>query len=188
MKTHKLIGQNAIRSGLLGVMLAASGSALAASYNIILKDAGGVIQTCATGGFTFTKTTVGTFPTSGASVALNGTNATPCFGVNQNSTLSSGTLNVTVANVTLNGQDQGPNVTSLSGSLTSAGNGSNSYTIAFAADKSFTVTQNNGQGRQVGSGVYFVYNVNSVPEPETLWLGVAGLGALWLSRRLRRRG
>jgi len=186
--TSKGIGQNALRVGLLGMMLAASGSALAASYNIILKDAGGAIQTCATGGFTFSKATVGSFPTTGASVVLNGSNAIACFGATQNRTLSAGTLNVNVANVTLNEEDQGPNVTALSGSLSSS-DGSNEYTITFAANRTFTVTQNTGQNPQVGSGVYYVFNTaNAVPEPESLWLALAGLSALLLSRRLRRRG
>lgn len=189
MKTiYTRFGQIAASATLLGVMLAASGSAMAAAYNIILKTSGGAIQTCATGGFSFTKTTVGTFPASGASVTLNGSSAIPCFGADQNRTLSTGTLNVTVANVTLNEQDQGPNVVSIAGNLTS-GSGSNNYTISFAADKTFTVTQNTGQNPVVGSGVYYLFNTaNAVPEPESLWLALAGLSALVLSRRLRRRG
>ena len=115
------------------------------------EDSGGAIQTCATGGFSFTKTTVGTFPASGPSVTLDGSAAVPCFGADQNRTLSAGALSVTVANVTLNGQDEGPNVVSIAGSL-SSGNGSNHYTISFAADKTFTVTQNTGQNPVVRSG------------------------------------
>lgn len=169
------------------MLLACSSSAFAATYNLILKSGGGVIEACATGGFTFTKTAAGTFPASGSSVVLNGSQALPCFGVEQNRTLSTGSLSVTVANVTQNGEDQGPNVVSVAGSL-SSGNGQNHYTITFAADKSFVVTRNTGQNPQVGSGVYHVYNTaNTVPEPESLWLTLAGLSALVLSRR-RRRG
>jgi hypothetical protein len=192
MKTRQWIGQNALRAGLLGMLLAASGSAMAASYNIILKDSGTAL-TCAPGAFLFDKSTVSSYPTTSPttspSVTLNGSAATPCFGVNQNLTLSTGTVNVTVANVTLNGQDQGPNVVSISGSLSSGGNGANDYTINFANDKSFTVTQNIDQNPVVGSGTYHIYNINSVPEPESLALALLGLGALALTRlRARRRG
>jgi hypothetical protein len=177
----------AATAGLLGVLLVASGSAMAASYNIILKTSDGAIQSCATGGFAFTKTTVGTFTTTSPSVALNGTTTTQCFGVDASKTLSTGTLNVTVANVTLNGQDQGPNVVSINGSL-SSGNGSNNYTITFNANKTFIVNQNTGQSPQVGQGVYYIHNTsNPIPEPETLLLALAGLSALALSRRKRRR-
>ncbi|MBU1263550.1 MAG: PEP-CTERM sorting domain-containing protein [Gammaproteobacteria bacterium] len=188
MKTrYNYLGQIAAAAGLLGVLLAASGSAMAASYNIILKTSDGAIQSCATGGFTFTKTTVGTFTATSPSVALNGTTATQCFGVDKSVTLSNGTLSVTVANVTVNGQDQGPNVVSINGNL-SNGNANGSYTIHFLADKSFTITQKDGNADpQVGSGIYFIYNQNSVPEPETLWLALAGLSALVMSRRIRRR-
>jgi hypothetical protein len=186
--TAQFFARHVVRAGLLAVLLGASGTAAAATYNIILKS-GGAANGCATGGFSFTKTTVGTSPATSPSVTLNGSAATPCFGVNQNLTLSTGTVNVTVANVTLNGQDQGPNVVSISGSLSSGGNGANDYTINFANDKSFTVTKNIGQNPVVGSGTYHIYNINSVPEPESLALALLGLGALALTRlRARRRG
>ena len=187
MKTrYKYLGQIAAAAGLLGVMLAASGSAMAASYNIILKTSDGAIQSCATGGFTFTKTTVGTFTTTSPSVALNGTTTTPCFGVDASKILGTGTLSVTVANVTLNDENQGPNVVSINGSL-SSGNGSHNYTVTFNANKTFTVNQNTGQSPQVGQGVYYIYNTsNPIPEPEMLWLALAGLSALVMSRRIRR--
>lgn len=169
----------------MAVLVVASGGAMAANYNIILKS-GGTPSGCATGGFTFTKTTTGSFSASSPSVTLNGPAVTPCFGVAELRTLNLGALNVVVANVTANGQDQGPNVVSINGSL-SSGNGSNHYTITFLNDKSFTVTQNTGQNPQVGSGTYHVYNLASVPEPESLALVVLGLGALALSRLRARR-
>jgi hypothetical protein len=80
-------------------------------------------------------------------------------------------------------------VVSISGSLSSGGNGANHYTINFNNDKSFTVTQNIGQNPEVGSGTYHIFNINSVPEPESLALALLGLGALALARlRARRRG
>jgi hypothetical protein len=194
MNTLQRHYSSTLRAGLLGMMLAAAGPAMAATYNVILKTTSGAIQTCASGGFTFTKTTIGTFPTTSPSVILNGSTATPCFGVNQpNETLglgnpgNPGALNVAVADVTLNGQNQGPNVVSVSGNLTS-GNGNNNYTINFLANHTFTVNENTGQNPQVGSGTYYVFNTaNAAPEPQTLWLVLGSLSALLMSRRLRRR-
>lgn len=180
----------AARAGILALMLGVAGPAMADPYNILLKDSGGVVQTCATGGFTFTKTTVGSFPTTAPSVNLTASAANPCFGATNARTLNTGTLNVQVANVILNGQDQGPNVVSISGNL-SSGNGANNYIIKFSSDRTFTLHQNTGSAGnepQVGSGIYFVRNtVNQVPEPESLALVVVGLGALALSGHILRR-
>lgn len=215
MKTKQWIGQNALRAGLLGMMLAASGSTLAASYNIILKDSGGTALACATGGFTFDKTTTGTFGTGGASVSLTGcpTTFVPAIA---NGTYNPGALNVVVENVTLNkpgtgGQNellnQGPNVEGLTGTLqfstTAPGNcaggggsGVNkTYTITFnyaagsqnTAGRTYTLSCT-GPGNFTTTGQYHVRNTaNAVPEPESLWLALAGLSALVLGRRLRRR-
>lgn len=185
--TFNWLGKMAAAAGLLSITLFASGSALAATYNIILKTTGGVVQTCASGGFSFNKSVAGSFPTTSPSVVLSGSAQTPCFGVDALKTLSPGSLNVTVANVTLNGEDQGPNVVSINGALTS-GNGSNNYTINFSSNKTFTINQNTGQNPVVGTGVYHIYNASStVPEPETLLLALMGLGALAVSRRKWRR-
>ncbi len=186
---YKWLRKIAASTGLLGVMLAASGSAMADTYNIILKTGAGEIQTCATGGFTFTKTTVGSFAAASPSVAFVGSSSAACLGVTANVTLNSGSLTVNVANVTLNGQDQGPNVVSVNGSL-SNGNSNGSYTINFLADKTFSITQKSGSNDVArGSGIYHIYNTNTntVPEPETLWLALVGLSALALARRKRRR-
>jgi hypothetical protein len=210
---YKLFGQLAASAGLLGIMFAASGSAMAASYNIILKNSAGALLSCATGGFTFNKSTAGTFPASGASVTLAGCAFVPGIA---NGTYTPGALNVVVENVTLNkpgtgGQneplDQGPNVEGLTGTLqyattapgTCAGTGSTAgtktYTIAFAyaagsqntAGRTYTLTCA-GPGNFSTVGQYHVSNLaNPVPEPEMLWLALVGLSALVMSRRIRRR-
>jgi len=215
MKTrYKRLGQIAAAAGLLGVMLAASGSALAASYNIILKDLGGTALACATGGFTFDKTTAGTFGTEGASVSLAECTFVPGIA---NGTYTPGALSVVVENVTLNkpgtnGQneplDQGPNVEGLTGTLqyatTAPGNcdgtdnasGTKTYTITFAyaaesqnpAGRTYTITCAGPGSFTPITGQYHVHNLaNPVPEPEMLWLALAGLSALVMSRRIRRR-
>lgn len=215
MKTrYKRLGQIAATAGLLGVLLAASGSAMAASYNIILKDSAGAPLSCASGGFTFNKSTAGAFPASGASVALAGCTFVPGIA---NGPYTPGALNVVVENVTLNkpgtgGQneplDQGPNVEGLTGTLqyattapgTCAGTGSTAvtktYTIAFAyaagsqnsAGRTYTITCAGPGSFTPLTGQYHVRNLaNPVPEPEMLWLALAGLGALVMSRRIRRR-
>lgn len=178
-----------LRAALLGLLLAAAGPAMAASYNILLKSGTPAeIQTCATGGFTFDKAGVGSFGTTSPSVILNGSPLL-CFGTNQsNKALATGTLSVNVADVTLNNQNQGPNVVSIVGNLSSGQNGNNDFTIRFLADKSFTVTRNTGQAPVLGSGVYHIVNTaNTVPEPQTLALVLGSLAALVLSMRLRRR-
>lgn len=214
MKTiYKRFGQIAASAGLLGVMFAASGSALAASYNIILKDAAGAPLSCASGGFTFNKSTAGSFPVSGASVVLTGCTFVPGIA---NGTYT-GTPNVVVENVTLNkpgtgGQNeplnQGPNVEGLSGTLqyaTSAqgnceGTGNSAVTKTYTITFSYAAGSQNPAGRTYSltcagpgaftarTGSYHVRNLaNPVPEPETLWLALVGLSALVLSRRMRRR-
>lgn len=214
MKTrYKRLGQIAATAGLLGVMLAASGSAMAASYNIVLKDSAGALLSCASGGFTFNKSTAGTFPANAASVALAGCTFVPGIA---NGAYTPGALNVVVENVTLNkpgtgGQNeplnQGPNVEGLTGTLqyvttapgTCAGTGSTAetktYTIAFAyaagsqntAGRTYTLTCT-GPGNFSTAGQYHVRNLaNPVPEPEMLWLALVGLSALVMSRRIRRR-
>lgn len=216
MKTRNWIGRNTLRAGLFGAMLAVSGSTLAATYNIILKDSGGTALACATGGFSFDKTSAGTFGTGGASVSLVDCPTTFVPSI-ANGTYNPGALNVVVENVTLNkpgtgGQNellnQGPNVEGLTGTLqfstNAAGNCAGvgdsivnkTYTITFnysagsqnTAGRTFTLSCA-GPDTFTTTGQYHVQNTaNAVPEPETLWLGVAGLGALLLSRRLRRRG
>ncbi len=205
--------QIAASAALLGAMFAASGSAMAASYNIILKDSAGVLLPCATGGFTFNKSTAGSFPASGASVALTGCTFVPAI-ANGNYT---GTPNVVVENVTLNkpgtnGQneplDQGPNVEGLTGTLqyvtnaagTCAGTGSTTVTKTYTITFGYSAGSQNTAGRTYSvtcagpgaftpvTGNYHVRNLaNPVPEPETLWLALAGLSALALFRRKQQR-
>lgn len=214
MKTiYTRFGQIVASAVLLGVMLAASGSAMAGSYNIILKDSTGALLSCATGGFDFDKSNAGTFGTTGASVTLAGCAFVPAIA---NGTYTPGALNVVVENVTLNkpgtgGQteplDQGPNVEGLTGTLQFATNApgdcegtgpateTKTYTIAF----SYAAGTQNSAGRTYSiacagpgsftprTGQYYVRNLaNPVPEPETIWLALAGLGALVLSRVKRR--
>lgn len=202
MKTCKWIGRSAGRAVLLGVMLAASGSAMAATYNIILKDAGGTPLSCASGGFSFDKAGAGTFPASGSSVILAGCTL-PFVPAIANGPYASATLSVVVENVTLDnpgtgGQieplDQGPNVAGLTGTLqystTAAGdcNGEGAdtalktYTISYsytpgsqnAAGRTYTISCA-GPGQDaftLGTGQYHVRNLAN-PVPEP--------GSLWLA-------
>jgi len=215
MKTiYTRFGQIAASAALLGVMLAASGSAMAGSYNIILKDTAGALLPCATGGFDFDKTNAGEFATTDAAVTLTDCTFVPAIA---NGTYTLGALNVVVENVTLNkpgtgGQteplDQGPNVEGLRGTLqfaTSApgdceGTGVATDTKTYTMTFSYAAVTQNSAGRTYSitcagpgsftprTGQYYVRNLaNPVPEPETLWLALAGLSALALSRVKRRR-
>lgn len=171
----------------VGVGMAATGAAQAATYNIMLKAPGSTTPVpCATGGFTFTKNAAGSF----------GTAVTVKVGANcvvQPGTYS-GTLNVVVEDVTLNGQAQGPNVVGLSGTLPRQG-GANSSALGFAyttgsassgqPNRPLTLTAANGS---TASGAYHLRNtkaLNAVPEPGAVWLVLAGLTALFLAGRRR---
>lgn len=213
MKTYKWLKPSVWRGSLMGLVLAASGPAMAATYNIILKNSAGAL-TCATGGFTFDKINAGTFGTSGASVVLSGC-ATSFVPLNANGSYVPGALNVVVENVTVNkpgtgGQNeplnQGPNVEGLTGTLrysttapgtcqgTGSTEGTKTYTITFnyqgsqnPANRTYTLSCA-GPGNFTTSGRYHVYNTaNAVPEPESVALVLVGLSALALSGSLRRR-
>jgi hypothetical protein len=185
----------------LGLML--TSSTFGATYNIVLKSLADANIACASGGFSFTKTTAGTFPTGGASVSLVGCPASFVPNI-ANGTYIPGNLNVVVQNITTP-QPQGPNVEGLTGTLqfsTSAhgncqGNGNSAqqktYTISFSyggapnsANRTYTITCA-GNGTFTVSGHYDVRNTASVPEPETLLLMLAGLGGYRLAMRRRRK-
>lgn len=177
---------------LLGLGLASAGPALADTYNILLKPPGSTTPaTCASGSFTFSKTSAGSFSVP-ATVQLSGN----CLGLGNGSFGT--TLTVIVENVTINGQNQGPNVVGLSGLLTQA-TGNNPSTIAFQYSagsaststplRTTTYTDQNGNNTITTNGAYHVVNINAlnVPEPSALWLVVAALGALVVVRRGRQR-
>lgn len=187
----------------VGLML--TGSAFAASYNIILKTVADANIACASGGFTFTKTTAGTFPASGASVVLSGCTAATFgsgFPAIANGTYTPGSLSVVVQNI----PGQGPNVEGLTGTLqfsTTApgtcqgtGNtaGNKTYTLTFsyggtpnAANRTFSLTCSGPGNLTPIAGHYDARNTASVPEPETLLLMLAGLGGYKLVMRRRRK-
>ena len=179
-------------AGLSLFLLGMAGSAHAANYNIIIKDQAGAPIPCAGGGFSFTKSTAGQFPPSGASVTI----ANGCIPNIEGITLIPGTLQVVVVTSTLNGQNQGPNVEGLSGTLTGS-QGINSYSITFSlsgsgasATRSFVLQRFDGLGQlqQTVNGLYYARNyANPIPEPETLALLLAGLGALGFFAKKRRR-
>ena len=204
------------RRGLAGLMLTAvgwgmAGTASAQAYNVFLKaPASTTPLICASGGFTFTKTGAGISATTGPSVTLSGcpTTFVPTIA---NGSYSTGTLNAVVEDVTINGQDQGPNVVGLTGALSfqtidagdCQGTGTDTqqktYTITFGyastaptpnpAGRMYTIACS-GNGNFSVSGNYHVNNTNTVPEPGSLWIALLGLGALFASRQvfLRRRG
>jgi hypothetical protein len=200
MKTLcKWLGQIAASAGLLGVMFVASGSAMAATYNIILK--GTTTPSCATGAFTYTHTPTtapGSYPVA-PSIAVSpgcftATEPTVASTFNQNASVQ-----VVLENTTTPAGNQGSNVVGLTGSLSTSttGSGVNAvfYTITFlSGPRSYSVTKTTGTGGNqstttiVSNQPYDVRNtVASVPEPEALWLALVGLSALALSRRKRRR-
>lgn len=103
--------------------LALAGEATAATYNFWLKSSPGTPYAigglkCATGSFDFTKNgTTGSFPASGTNMSI----LANCIGTGSpaaNRNLS-GTLTVVVRNITLNAQNQGPNVDGVTGTLAS---------------------------------------------------------------------
>lgn len=179
-------------AGLSLFLLGMAGSATAANYNIILKDQAGAPILCAGGGFSFTKSTDGSFSPSGASVTIRDGCITNIQGV----TLNPGTLQVVVVTTTANGQSQGPNVEGLSSMLTGT-QGLNTYKMTFSlsgsgasATRGYVLERFDslGQLQQTVNGLYYVRNfANPIPEPETLALLLAGLGALGFFAKKRRR-
>ena len=202
------------RRGLAGMMLMAVGwgmasTASAQAYNVFLKaPASTTPLICASGGFTFTKSGVGTFATTGPSVTLSGCPTTFVPSI-ANGVYSPGTgVSAVVESVTINAQDQGPNVVGLTGALgfqTSAGGDcagagtstlQKTYTITFSylssqptpnpGGRMYTITCT-GDGSFSVSGLYHVNNTNTVPEPDSVWIALLGLGALLASRQVLRR-
>jgi hypothetical protein len=174
---------------LLGAGVAASGSALAQTYNIFLKAPGSSTPTaCATGGFTFTKTTAGSFTVN---ATINTDNSAGCP-LQPNSTYS-GPLNVIVENVTIGGQDQGPNVVGLSGTLPITAGGNTQVTFSYVAGSASTATPGRpavytAPNSTTSSGAYHVANANSVPEPSAIWLVLPALVGLLGVQARRKRG
>jgi len=183
---------------LLGALAGFGSLAFADEYNIILK-LNGVPLDCAAGGFTFDKTQTGTFDTISPRVRLrvgciSDVDGNPHPGP-QHTNFNNGNLQVLVNNVTLNGQDQGPNVVGLRRDLntTPTGAGPNRvfYNIAFfyngldqTAPRTFTLTRIlNGVSSPIASGTYHVQNTNPLPEPQTLLLLLTGAAGLYLVRR-----
>ena len=132
-------------------------AAHADTYNILLKQAGGGAVGCATGSFDFSK--------AGGTQAVNVTVnlQDPCLGMPAGA--YQGSLSVIVENVTIAGQDQGPNVVGLNGTLAKAGGGS--LVFAYGAGSASTtpsrpLTLDSGTPPSVSS-TYHLYNTNAVP-------------------------
>lgn len=177
-------------------------SALADTYNIILKQSGTPLD-CATGGFEFTKDgTAGWKTPSNPSLHINA----GCISGLPESTFDTGGLKVIVQNVWFNKQSQGLNVVGLGNALVTAVTGKGAariqYKIKFtytgpyaSAIRDFQITKITGTvatGQTttvIAEGTYFVRNTNLLPEPETLLLLFAGAAGLMLvkSRKSRRK-
>jgi len=175
---------------------AAAGGAFAVSYNIILKDGAATPQTCASGGFQFTKTSAGVFPVTSPSVVL----ANGCMGLfgqlafNQNPSVQAQVVTTTSNKPGTGGAietlDNGPNVEGISGSL-------QNITAQFRIDFAFAGTAQPftrtyqivrlSDSAVVASGLYYVFNTTrTVPEPNTAALVVVALALLLLGARRRR--
>lgn len=189
-----ILGKHLRRVALFALAVLAPGLAQAqtSTYNIFLKNPGtSDILSCATGGFTFTK------PAVVPPVPLT---ATVTITVTASCVVDAGTytglLDVIVENVTLNGQDQGPNVVGLFGTLSLGGA---SIGFAYGAGSASTPTPIRTltftpSGGPVALSTYHLYNAVcigagclAVPEPGALWLVLTALAALYVAQRLRRR-
>lgn len=190
-----------------GMLALASGHALADTYNLVLKQSGSPLY-CTVGGFSFTKTGVGSSPATGMSVQVtNGSCVmftTPVSGVGTHlpaMNFSAGTgaqPNVIVRDIFMNGEPQGPNVDGLAGDLSNgvpSGNGRYILRLKSSAtgDRSFTILRGT-QAREVATGTYHFVNTKNVitspitvPEPAAPLLLLAGFGALGLVRGLKRK-
>lgn len=186
--------RHAIAAIFFGFLCVISVQAYADSYNAVLKQ-NGTALTCTAGGFNFTKTTAGTFPLSGLSISVAANCVTTLTtGFIPATTFNTGTPNLIVQNVTMNGEVQGANVEGIAGDLTNGLNGTNRYTIRFAysgdgnanISRTFTIIKGQGQTSTVASGTYYLRNTRSIPEPETILLILSGFVAFGLARRIGR--
>ncbi|GAB4178303.1 MAG: hypothetical protein Fur0039_22050 [Rhodocyclaceae bacterium] len=192
----KISFETFLKAAVAILALGLAGGVAAAPYNILLKDAGGTPQSCASGGFQFTKTVAGAFPVTSPSVVL----ANGCFGLfgqlsfNQSPSVQAQVVTTSANRPGTGGAietlDNGPNVEGISGSLT---NITNQYRIDFAfagTTQPFTRTYQIvrlSDGAVVASGPYYVFNATrTVPEPNTLALAAAALALLLLGARRRR--
>jgi len=177
---------------------------------------------CAAGGFNFDKTSV-----TPGSPATNLTMKITAGCINTSSPAVdlalTGPLMVVVRDIKLNGQEQGPNVDGLTGTLTSdqftqscrvsektQGTQIARWEVEFSSSagvagapgsRTFKLKETVGECAVLGEtptfsnlitsplasdAPYHVMNsTNQIPEPETLWLALLGLGGLALVRRKR---
>lgn len=186
-----------LKSAVAVVAFASAGAVLAAPYSIILKDASGVPQSCAAGGFQFTKSGDGSFPVTSPSVVL----ASPCFGLvgqlafNQNPGVNAQVVTTTADKPGTGGAietlNNGPNVEGITGSLD---NVTGQYRIQFAFagttqpfTRSYSILRIS-DGATVVSGNYYVRNdLRTVPEPNTAALAAGALALMLLAARRRIR-
>ncbi|GAB4450337.1 MAG: hypothetical protein OHK0026_15970 [Rhodocyclaceae bacterium] len=193
----KISFETFLKAAVAILALGLAGGVAAAPYNILLKDAGGTPQSCATGGFAFTKTTAGAFPVTSPGVVL----ANGCFNLfgqltfNQSPSVQAQVVTTTSDKPGTGGAietlNNGPNVEGISGSLT---NITNQYRIDFAfagTAQPFTRTfqiVRLSDGAVVASGPYYVFNATrTVPEPNTAALVAAAAAALIVAGLRRRR-
>jgi hypothetical protein len=191
---NKYFGWIRLRLGWVLLLIAGvfgPATAFADTYTIYLKTGSPattlVPTTCAVGSFTFTKSGAGSFLASSPTVTIFTNNCVASLGADTyNSTTD---LLVHVDNVN-NGQDQGLNVVGISGTLRHGGDQTERLVFSYSGTPSATPTgpvtyfQTNGNSTV---GAYYVVNDKNllVPEPGMLWLVLAALGALFMTRRMR---
>lgn len=198
---HRLIHRRFAWLVLAGAGLLAPSLALAVPYTIILKAGNPAVPLSggcmAVGSFDFNKTVVGSFTVPSASMVLSG-DCSAQLGLNTGT--YTGPLMVNVSEVIARGESQGPNVVSITGTLTLNGapvtgtthrmtfSGGNTPQPAPVGVVTYRNAPSSGFGSNPGiTGTYFVVNnVNlNAPEPGMVLLVVTALGAMLFARRKR---
>jgi hypothetical protein len=156
------------------------GEANAATYTVWLKDAGGTPYA-----LSGEKCAVGTIDSAGS---FNMTIKQNCFVAGQPSadeTFSgTGTLDTSAVQTNANNAP----VSTADGITFNGSAGTPTLALSWSSNSPHigTRTFTWADGANTVNGQYYLFTLASIPEPETLWLALAGLSALALSRRKRR--
>jgi len=182
-------------------MAAAQAYAAPATYNLVLKQ-GGVALTCARGAFVFDKAALAPTATSGVASSVEVIIDKDCFlrptRGNPNARWPASDLifaaatpvTIHLKNLVVKNEQPVPSVFGVTGALSSGNNRIEFAYNTLDPQRTARVCDNSpcNANSSVAVMTYHAYNLNSVPEPETLALLLLGALGMGYARWSRRRG